>query len=233
VSHGWDDPATAREWDAQGDEINPTRHEQLDILVSVLADHVRPGDWILDLGAGSGQVESLVLERIADVGIVGVDNSLTMLALAKERLAPYGERFLAVEGDLRHLTQVSLPALPVRAVIAVQSLHHLTASEMRSVYGWVYERLPAGGLFLLLDRLQVNEATFALVRSLWLRLDRRHGTRGAAEEGESFSQHVDLLAANGDRPQALERHLAWLASLGLQPVLLHLHGNRGLLAAVK
>ncbi|EQD43034.1 Methyltransferase type 12 domain protein, partial [mine drainage metagenome] len=133
----------------------------------------------MDLGAGSGKVESLLFERIPGIRVVGVDNSSAMLDLARARLQPYGDRFLAVPGDVACLSRIALPTPNWRAVIAVQSLHHLAADEMRSVYGWVYAHLQPGGLFLLLDRLQVvSEATFWLMRSAWLRLDHLHGTAG-------------------------------------------------------
>ncbi len=50
MAHDWHDPTVADEWDGQGDAINPTRLEQLDILISVLADFTNHSDWILDLG---------------------------------------------------------------------------------------------------------------------------------------------------------------------------------------
>lgn len=50
--------------DGQDDVINPTRAEQLDILISMLNDFTTPSDCILDLGYGSGKVEELLLEHI-------------------------------------------------------------------------------------------------------------------------------------------------------------------------
>ena len=51
-----------------------------------------PEGWILDLGCGSGLVAQMLLDRSPAAQIFGVDSSTAMLALARERLAPYGDR---------------------------------------------------------------------------------------------------------------------------------------------
>ena len=52
---------------------HPTRAEQLDILATVIADSAVAGDRILDFGCGTGYVLKFILDKRADLNIVGVD----------------------------------------------------------------------------------------------------------------------------------------------------------------
>lgn len=211
MTQGWKDPITARIWDTSGDNINPTRGEQLDILVDLLAECIHRGEWILDLGYGSGKVEELIFERIPHSQVVGIDNSEAMAQLALERLSPYEYRFIPLHGDLGELSKLQLPLSEIGAVIAIQSLHHLSTQAMQQVYHHIHSLLRPGGMFLLLDRLKVeDEVVFPLLRSVWKRLDGYHGSETAPQEGESFARHATILQEEGDFPVTLETHLAWL-----------------------
>jgi SAM-dependent methyltransferase len=55
---------------------------------------------VLDVGCGSGRIGELALEAGAR-DYVGIDFSEPMLALARERLARFGERVSLVQGDFR------------------------------------------------------------------------------------------------------------------------------------
>lgn len=234
MSHDWHDPMAAQEWDAQGDAINPTRAEQLDVLISVLANFTNPGDWILDLGYGSGKVEDLIFQRMPKTQVVGIDNSAAMVALASERLHGYADRFVPIHGDLAALSAIDLPITEFGAVIAIQSLHHLSGPALQSAYRRIHALLRPGGVFLLVDRLKVeNTVVFPLLRSVWQRLDRHHGSGTASQEGDTFALHEMALQEEGDVPVMLETHLAWLRDCRFHVATLHVHGNRGLMAAIK
>ena len=234
MGHDWHDADTARRWDLHGGANNPCRPEQLDALVSILASFWRPGQWLLDLGSGSGQVEQRIFERIPGAHVVGIDGSSAMMGLARQRLRGHSGRFEGIEHDLAALTAVGLPDHPYHFVIAVQSLHHLSQPEMRSAYRWIHDRLEPGGLFLLLDRLRVeNTDTWRVLRRVWERQDQEYGSRVAEHEGESFSDHARIVGDRGDYPVLLEEHLHWLREVGFAPACLHLHGHRALMVGVK
>ena len=50
---------------------HPTRTEQLDILVRVLADSVPDGGHVLDLGCGTGYIDWMLLQRRGDLRLTG------------------------------------------------------------------------------------------------------------------------------------------------------------------
>ncbi len=248
TSHDWNNPEEIREWDEYGDNFNPTRTEQLDLLVSILAasclsqttPHVSvaspapPANWILDLGYGSGKVEQLIFERISGVNILGVDSSKAMMELAEKRLQPYIGQFEALQFDLNHLASLTLPAHPFQCVIAVQSLHHLSSVQLRTAYEWIYQQLKSGGVFLLLDRVQVETAVlWQVMQAVWRRQDQIYGSTVMMHEGKDFNEHEQIVYARGDFPVRIDDHLSWLRDCGFAATCVHAHGNRALIVGVK
>lgn len=234
VFQDWKDAAHAAGWDAHGDKTNPTRQEQLDIMLSVMADAYQPGKWTLDLGFGSGQVEKMIFDRIPEAKVVGVDSSREMMALAAERLAPYAERYQAVEHDLAQTQALILPEHPYQFAISIQALHHLIPVEMQTAYHFIYRILEPGGLFLLVDRMRVDTpALWSVIQSLWARQDRVYGSTIKNHEGATFAEHEQIVRGHGDLPVGPEQHLSWMRDAGFEAAILHLHGNRALIAARK
>ncbi|GEO27198.1 class I SAM-dependent methyltransferase [Alicyclobacillus acidoterrestris] len=234
MTQNWGNPDTAKQWDEQGGTWNPLRSEQLDILVSILADGYQPGNWILDLGYGSGKVEKLIFDKVAQASVVGVDNSQAMMQLAAKRLADYPNTFESVQHDLGDIQTLKLPKHPYQFAIAIQSLHHLSKAQMQSVYQYTFNVLEPGGIFLLLDRLQVEtQGLYKVFQTVWQRQDKLHGSEVAAHEGDSFAAHREIVLNRGDYPVLVDEHLAWLRQVGFETACIHLHGNRGLFAAVK
>lgn len=230
----WRDPNEAARWNAASFKTVPTRAEHLDILVSILADFIQPGKWIVDLGSGSGIVEEMIFQSISDARIVGVDMSPAMMALAAERLAPYQDRYQVVEHNLSQIDALQLPPHDYQAVISVQALHHLTPDEMQNTYRFIYMTLETGGLFLLVDRIKVNTpGLWDVYQSVWGRIDRLSGSAMRTEEGETFAEHERLVPERGDLPVSLDDHLRWLRETGFEAACLHVHANRALIAARK
>jgi cyclopropane fatty-acyl-phospholipid synthase-like methyltransferase len=226
------DLSTARAWDADTLSGNPTRAEQLDILLTVLQSEVQPGSAIVDLGSGSGQVEELLLDRLPDARVVGVDASRAMLNLARDRLARHEARYRAVEHDLTRLPGLRLPPGRYGAAISVQTLHNLSDEHKRSAFRWVWDALEPGGLFLLLDRIAVDTPSlFHVYRCVWRRLERFHSAR--LSEGETYEEHTSGVSARGDRPANLVQHLLWLSDAGFETACLHLHAHRALIVGRK
>jgi trans-aconitate methyltransferase len=80
----WADKNFADQWDGRNHfRDNPDRGEQLDLLVTLLADECGESSRIIDLGSGSGRVEELIFDRIPGVHVVGIDSSPSMMDIAK------------------------------------------------------------------------------------------------------------------------------------------------------
>ncbi|MEP9380936.1 16S rRNA (cytosine(1402)-N(4))-methyltransferase RsmH [Nocardioides sp. KR10-350] len=93
----------------------------LDRVVALLApaiDRDVPGGTVMvDCTTGHGGHSEAVLQRVAGVRVVGIDRDPTALALAGERLAPFGERWVGVHAVYDELLDV----------LADQGLDHVDA----------------------------------------------------------------------------------------------------------
>ncbi|MBI1277972.1 MAG: methyltransferase domain-containing protein [Anaerolineaceae bacterium] len=227
-------PATAQSWDAGNQGRNPSRSEQLDMLLSIIADHYQPGKTMLDLGIGTGLVEEMLFKRIPQAQLVGVDASSAMLELAHNRLQPYASQYTTLIHDLSAIDSLRLPSHPYQVIFSVQTLHHLTDTQMKAAYHFIYNTLESGGLFILLDRIAVKQGNlFSVYQSLWARQDALYQTNVHSWEGETFADHQRIVAERGDLPMSLERHLQLLKQAGFETACLHLQTNRALLVGKK
>jgi SAM-dependent methyltransferase len=226
----WHDPDFAAAWDRETAVGKPARAEHLDILLSVLAGHVRPDAAILDLGVGSGRVEALLFERLPTARIVGVDGSAAMLALARARLAPVGDRCALIECDFAAIDRLRLPHQAFEAVISVQALHHAPHAQQRAVIRRAHAALAPGGLFLLMERVLIDaERLPGVYATLWERQE-----RGAhVKSGWDPARYLQRLRDKADHVASPDDLLAWLRAAGFAAACLDLRLDRALFAGVK
>jgi len=219
----WQDPGFARNWDADAEVGNPTRALQLDLVASLVAAEYRAGTSILDLGAGSGQVEALLLTARPDARIVAVDASPAMLALAKDRLVEAGSQLDFVLGDFAEPERIVLPAREYGIALLIQTLHHVPDDRKRRVLALLARTLSPQGLLILVDRLSFEDPALRSVHaSMWNWLERR----SAVKSGWSPEQLFERLAGKEDHTASLEQHLTMLREAGFRAACLELQLNR-------
>jgi tRNA (cmo5U34)-methyltransferase len=98
---------------------------------------------ILELGTGTGETARRVLGRHPGARLVGIDESETMVAVAREQLP---------EADLRvQRLEDPLPAGPFGLVFSALAVHHLDAAGKRDLFARVAAVLAPGGRFVLAD----------------------------------------------------------------------------------
>ncbi|GAA4366504.1 16S rRNA (cytosine(1402)-N(4))-methyltransferase RsmH [Nocardioides caricicola] len=101
----------------------------LDRVVALLAPALEPdGAVLVDCTLGLGGHSEAVLERIGTARVVGIDRDPQALAMARERLAPYGDRFTGVHAVYDEIPEV-LETLGLTSVGAV--LFDLGVSSMQ------------------------------------------------------------------------------------------------------
>lgn len=210
---------------------HPTRGEQLDILSSLAAAWTKDGDAVLDLGVGVGYVARMLLEKRPGVRLTGVDLKPESLAQARETLAPLSPGVTLLEGDLGAIETLKMPGGPYVCVFSVLTFHDLTDEAKRRVIRWVAQRLAPGGVFLLMDRLRLDQpALFPLQVALWDRMNRVYG--GSMRRADTFDAYLaDLDKTN--TPGRLADYMTWFAEAGLSADTVHRHGNIAILAAAK
>lgn len=110
---------------------------------------LQPGEHVLDVGCGPGFLAAEMLPLVApNGGVVGVDISVSMLAMARNRLerAGIGDRASFVEGDA---TALPFDSNSFDAVTSTQVIEYL--EDPASGIAEIYRALRPGGRVVLLD----------------------------------------------------------------------------------
>ena len=88
----------------------------------VLAEYIKPGSQVLDLGCGNGRLYQILAKK--QVKYVGLDQSAELIKLAKEKNP--GQEF--VVGDM---TSLDFSAQLFDAVIGIASFNHIPGQELQ------------------------------------------------------------------------------------------------------
>jgi trans-aconitate 2-methyltransferase len=124
-----------RDWDAG--TYHRVSTPQLEWAREVIERLPLDGDeTVLDAGCGSGRVTQLLLERVPNGRVIGVDASQSMVEKAREALGPDVELFVS------DLTQVDLPE-QVDAVFSNAVFHWITDHD--ALFQRMYAVLKPGG----------------------------------------------------------------------------------------
>jgi tRNA (cmo5U34)-methyltransferase len=112
---------------------------QLHWLGTVLSE----ADLVVDLGGGTGALAQAVAERFPRARIQVWDTDPQMLAVAEQRLKPYGDRVTLVQRSFFE------PLPEAHAFVASLALHHIREEgQKQSLYAQIYHSLHAPGIFL-------------------------------------------------------------------------------------
>jgi SAM-dependent methyltransferase len=236
----WNDPDFARTWAeyTTNQPQSPLREEQIDLLIRLVRTHLSAAVLprrVLDLGCGPGIVAAHMLREIPGTSVVGVDASPPMLDLARERLAPYADRFQLAQADFEMMTPEDLPGGPFGAAIAIQAIHNCSDEGKRRTLASARTVMAPGGLFVLSDRIRITSpVVFPAYLTLWDKLDEEYKPLGwQHSEGRSFPEHECVVAEHGDKPGSLEQNLLWLREAGFGEVAaVHVVGVRAVIVAV-
>lgn len=163
---------------------------------------------ILDLGAGTGLLASVLAGALPDAELVLLDEAPAMLDRATERLAPLGDRVSTVVADLRD----PLPDGPFDVVASALAIHHLDDAGKADLYARAADVLSPGGV--LINAEQVAGPTPQLDAQFKARWREHCRALGATDE--------TLAAADArmaiDIPASVPDQLAMLDAAGLVDV---------------
>lgn len=140
------------EWTAGLQSRYPERGELMPHIVAQLKALSFPTLQVVELGPGPGLLAELLLHEFPWLTYTGFDSSELLLAFARTKLAPFGQRANLIQADLN--TDDWLNQLPgeIHAVISLQALHDLGGeSHLERIYGLARRLLAPGGLLLNAD----------------------------------------------------------------------------------
>lgn len=161
----------------------------------------------LDLGAGTGLVSLLILEKFPDAEAHLLDISEKMLEKARERFVGKDNVHFYVDD----YDQGELPGNH-RLVVSAMSIHHLSDDGKRRLTRRIFDVLQPGGVFVHAElALGTTAASEAVYQKRWL----QH-----LESTDIGNSELSVIyeRMSCDRPATLEQQLMWLREAGFEDV---------------
>jgi tRNA (cmo5U34)-methyltransferase len=197
----------AQEYDAQRVHIIPDLQNYYGAAVwAAKAENNTPS--ILDIGAGTGLMSAMILQKFPGATLTLLDISENMLAVARKRFSQ--------RENIRYLvSDYSRSPLggPYDLVISALSIHHLTSEDKRKLFHNIFTALKPGGMFINADQ---AEGETLLFRQMYLDYWNDFLKSGQLTEKERLEilRRRDTL----DRNEKLSSQLGWLHESGFTDV---------------
>ena len=163
---------------------------------------------ILDIGAGTGLLSALMLEKYPDASLTLLDFAEQMLAVARQRFSGW-KNVRYITGDYRDVDFGGTYDI----VCSALSIHHLADEEKAALYSRIFSILNPGGIFVNAD--QARGETAAIDKHFMEYWDTFLKT-GPLSDGqrEEVRKRRDVL----DRNAKLSSQLSWLNEAGFSDV---------------
>jgi tRNA (cmo5U34)-methyltransferase len=199
--------AIATEYDSQREFIIP--HLQQFYTTAVwAAESSAPEPVILDIGAGTGLLSALLLQKFPNARMTLQDISENMLEIARKRFG--------VRKNITYLVSdysQGIPPGPYDLICSALSIHHLTWKDKRHLFREIFSALKPGGLFVNADQADGDTPYF---RKRYLEYWNEFLNNGPMNDKE----HAEILKRRDtlDRNEKLSVQLHWLQECGFSDV---------------
>jgi tRNA (cmo5U34)-methyltransferase len=197
----------AQDYDAQREYIIPQMREYYGAAVWAM-ETAEAEPAILDVGAGTGLLSSLLLEKFPDARLTLMDIAENMLDMARKRFASRpGTEYVVSDYSRSELGG------PYDIVCSALSIHHLSPEDKRRLFGRIFTALKPGGMFVNADQAE-GETPYFTQRYLdyWNEF-LRSGPMTEAQHAEILKRRDTL-----DRNEKLSVQLSWLKEAGFSDV---------------
>jgi tRNA (cmo5U34)-methyltransferase len=197
----WHDEEFVQGWLERQKERAPERRRQFVALRAFIPKSPDQEFRYLNLAAGPGNLDTVLLEHFPGANAVVHDGSLAMLAAARKELARFGDRVEYVQADLTSPDWSGAVAGPFDFVISARSIHHLDdPRRIRALYREIQKLTGHGGTFLNLDYVRPARPELARLGE-WVARD--------SEAGLSAAPH-----GSANLPGTMLEHMSWLSEAG-------------------
>ncbi|MGH3170778.1 MAG: class I SAM-dependent methyltransferase [Trebonia sp.] len=147
----WRDESFAKSW-AEADSFRDVLQFPRHMAAAIIAHENPAPATIADVAAGPGDVLKVFLEQFPDAQGVWTDASEAMLGLARENLAPFGDRVEFHVGDMTDLDGSGVPG-QADVITTSRAAHHLDREALIRFYTDAARHLRPGGWLVNLDHI--------------------------------------------------------------------------------
>ena len=174
--------------------VNLTTFGHARLLRKSTVNHalIKPGDSILDVGCGTGEVTILAKTRAKNGKVYGIDPAPEMIAVARKKAARKG---LDIDFRLGVIEALPFPDLTIDVVTSSLMMHHLPEDLRVRGLAEIYRVLKPGGRLLIADFMR---PTGSFLNHLFIAFTRHQGLKSGIEDLEKllkaagFSQIIQL-----------------------------------------
>jgi tRNA (cmo5U34)-methyltransferase len=205
VKHAFD--SFALEYDTQRAHVIPEFQQFYGAAVWA-AESTRHAPRILDIGAGTGMMSGLLLQKFPAATIVLLDFSERMLDVARQRFAGRP----GVEYRLGDYRSTDLEG-PYNIIVSALSIHHLESGEKPRLFERICAALMPGGIFVNADQAD-GETPYFTRRYLEYWDEYLASGPLAYHEHEEIQRRRDRF----DRDDPVSHQLRWLREAGFHDV---------------
>lgn len=159
---------------------------------------------ILDLGAGTGLLSAMVIQKYPDAQITLADISEDMLDQARVRFKETPADIEFIVADYRK----DFPKGMFDVVISALSIHHLDHEEKKTLFSKSFDHISPGGIFINADQaLGQTDEIDSFYRQWWFRLIREAGVTAQEMAGAKERMKEDKMSTLNDQ-------LTWMETAG-------------------
>ena len=196
----------ANAYDKQRRKLIPCFDDFYGIAVSN-AETARDTPDILDLGAGTGLLSSMMLKKYPKANLTLIDISEKMIEAAKTRFDGMDNVKYIVDDYTNYVY-----ANKFDIIVSALSIHHLLDAEKKAVYRNAFQNLREDGVFINADQV-LGQTMFldSLYRNDWKSKVESRGL--SREEIASAYERTKL-----DKMANLDNQLGWLKEIGFSDV---------------
>ncbi len=193
-SHGIEQPAQTEgkliRWAPYYDfmvEVTSLGHASMLRRMTVENASIKPGDSVLDVGCGTGEVALLAKKRTQAGKVYGIDPAPEMIAVARSKAV---RKKLDVDFRVGVIESLPFPDASVDVVTSSLMMHHLPEELKGRGLAEVYRVLKPGGRLLIADFMQPSHS---ILNHLMMVFTRHQNVQNGLEEVEKLLKDAGFL----------------------------------------
>jgi len=137
---------------------------------------IKPGDTVLDVGCGTGEVTLLAKTRAKDGNVYGIDPAPEMIAVARKKASRKG---LDIDFRVGAIESLPFPDASIDVVTSSLMMHHLPENLKVRGLAEIYRVLKPGGRLLIADFMR---PTGSFLNHLFIAFTRHQGLQKGIED---------------------------------------------------
>jgi SAM-dependent methyltransferase len=148
----WNNEEYVAYWLEQQNERSAERDRHFAIIRALIPRTPEQEFRYLNLGAGPGRLDEILLTHFPGASATLIDGSLALLSVARQQLDQFADRVEYVQANLANPDWAGAVSGPFDFAISTIAIHHLRDPQrIRELYAETYRLLGHGGMFLNLD----------------------------------------------------------------------------------